>query len=349
MNEKRIGIPQNIAEGLNELTEAQLEVQQGVLGLHRSAIDVVTRDTSVHPRELAVGDALVSSSSVPIDHNGTKFKARAFVSKLADTPFGEESVTSGIRFYSPDGNYRELTTYDSGVMLFGTNTNDAELSADVGFAQTILKKLDTVVTDKEYKITLERSRKRHKRQDAIRTAGKSALALVAASAAAVGLYKIATDRIIPGAPERFDKKHYTIPGGNVFAVGQQGHPAFSSYVHDAKKLGKNKVPRVNHPDKKGYRGGNIHPYDGTMDTSDGLREMIITSSKPGDNCQAITVHSMKLDAKATVWTDFVKPEGKSRANELNVALTDGKLRLCWYGQELSKKDDPRIVFQVKNP
>jgi hypothetical protein len=349
MNEKRFDIPKNIAEGLSELTEAQLEVQQGVLALHRSAIDIVARDTNSAPKELAVGDSLITASTVPIEHNGTKFQARAFASKLARSPFGEESIVSGIRIYSPDAKFKELTTYDSGVLLFGTDTGDEDLSADLSFAQKILKELDTVVTDKQYTATLEKRRKQRRREDAIKKTGKSAIALVAASAAAFGLYKVATDYIIPGAPERFDKKEYAIPGGNILRVGETEHPAFSKYLHDNKSLGRNKVPRINHPDKSGNRGGNVHPYDGTMDTSDGLREMIITSSKPGKNCQAITVHSMDLDARATIWTDFVNTEGKSRANELDASLLDGKLRLCWNGQELSNKDDPRIVFQVKNP
>lgn len=125
-------------------------------------------------------------------------------------------------------------------------------------------------------------------------------------------------------------------GGAVVELGADPtFPEFRAELIGDEKLSQDSVP---------IEGSD---QSGTVGTGDKISQVIIGSSKDGLNCVDVPVSDRtSLDSHVLAWTDFVDPDGKSRANELTVEYDVADIKFCFVGQEVDDQDNPRVLFKL---
>lgn len=191
--------------------------------------------------------------------------------------------------------------------------------------------------DEESAAARQKARRREAVAGVARTAGKIArragavaVAGVAVAAAVYGISKIDI--------KDFDDADLTLEGGTELVLGSTGSPQFSRELYDSDKLDRNDIPNL---------FDNTETGDQQLDMDNLFRDIEITSSKDGQNCESAEVERVPIGTRLVAWTDFTGPDGTSRADELEVMYTTEKVEVCWNGEELNDDDDPRVVVALR--
>ncbi len=142
----------------------------------------------------------------------------------------------------------------------------------------------------------------------------------------------------------FDKDPEVIvpEGGTVLHIGDR--PASPDFV--AEFMSDNTLSRRNIPD--------VHSGSGSVSASPlkpthVLRDVILTSSEEGKNCEHVPLEDVHLDSQLVAWTDFVGSNGEMRNDQLEVQFSLDVARVCFIGEETSDEDDPRVILQLITP
>ena len=293
---------------------------------------------------------------------GVNYTVQLFAKTEQTGPFDERETKAGLRFFTPDakGAHQDLVMYENGKLVIGTDDADEDLPQDVAFVKSVLQefkgKLDQRDMDQERKKGIWADRRRAVIRRALWSTGIAGG--LAATVLGVPWGAIGHDISEAGKSDvtKFDEHRYRLPASPaVGAVGKTITPAFSQELYSNPNLTVTKVPRVSEADDpQDEHGYYDYPLDQELSVPSPLREIIITSSKPGKNCQAARIHNFELGARLLAWTDFVGATGQSRASELKIDVEAKNTKFnmpavvaCWYGQERNKSDDPRIVFKLR--
>lgn len=391
MGDKERQIPANVGMSLTHLHEVQGIVEPRGVGLFQHSLRLFEAEgNNALPKDFE--GVRLTDASTTVDYEGMTYTVRAFAQRGQADVFEKRGIEAGLRLFSPDhkatGLYTDLTFYESGVARVGiTDSEDTEaLDATFAFAKSLMQELEKVIEKtKEEKAEsaqaayeakeeakARRARNRRERFRSFRRAGALGCVALVSTGAAYGLLteqfgdtsqitqKIGEgfDRVanvFRGRANRFDAHNYRLSGGNTGGVNEIVVPAFSQGLYNDTRLSATELPRVNHKvDDDNNLGESTYPYDDDLAIADGLREIIITSSKDGKNCQTAKVDHITIGSRIVAWTDFVGTGNNSRADELTIRLrprtpesTSPIVEACWNGRENNDNDDPRIVFDLR--
>ena len=308
-------------------------------------------------------EAYVSEASAVTENGDKRYLARIFeytpkgmrsIGKPNELPvFGmafDEDESTEISTVNP-----RAVTFSKSVLGFPTVTVDNGLDPrvndpkDVDLVKTALREIEAesrrTVSKRVEDKKLEELAKRNARAARISKVGHLAGKFTKYALKTVAVVSVVGGSIVAGIAIKHIKGEVDfdedptieIPkGGTVVELGADPtSPEFVPELIGNEKLSVDNVP---------YEGGS---QDGTVSTGDKISQVVIGSSKDGLNCVHVPVSDRtSLDSHVLAWTDFVNPDGKSRANELTVEYDVADIKFCFVGQEVNDQDDPRILFTL---
>ena len=253
-----------------------------------------------------------------------------------------------------------LPATDSGA---GAIMNDPEVAAHIfeltpqlvkAAKATQRKELVRLESEKQQRAAAERNEKWQKQLASERRWGRVkrtvavAGVLGMAGASVYGLAQVPWSEITDTDAENFDEHEYAIEDpAQPITLGEQGvHPLFSDelYERESEELGYLDIPTM-----AGGEDSVTETSQLTTDEATSLRQVVITSSKEGKNCEVVALNDrLPLNAELLLWTDFANPDGSPRNEELDVSLSNEALAVCWNGEERNDDDDPRVVFELRD-
>lgn len=240
---------------------------------------------------------------------------------------------------------------------------DVDSPAQVEWTMSVLtrlaEKIEAIDTAEEAALQAEQkhlqqehaTRRQHRRSIMKQVGGmtlKWGGGLLGATAAVTGLvYGIGKIDIEPRQDIDDRLKRTQLAGGTVFTLGStESTPEFSRQAYEDSLLGRNIIPYLDlNSDRTSPKISSSQ--DNSLGLDDTYREIVLTSSKPGKNCEEASVDKVPLDTRLVTWTDFAGPTGQSRADEFKVKYEVGKVKVCWNGEERTIDEDPRVIVALR--
>lgn len=259
-----------------------------------------------------------------------------------------ESTTVSFNFRDADGSKEEehlgVAFLTSNGVLFAPSSpgehTEANHPEDIKLVAKILDKAQKVAAREQAEQWSAKRRRVHQRV--------AAVSIGLAGAATVGAIQLGVGDWFAYDETKFDRHEYTLPveEATILKINEKGSPKFSETLQSNAALGEDKVPQLREsPPLLGD-----YPTDEQLSVDEGLRQITITSSENdgwSSDCRSTELEGVKDSTELFVWTDFVDENGQSRADELEVSLTEDEAKVCWNGEETSDEDDPRVIVDLR--
>lgn len=284
--------------------------------------------------------------------------------RSSDKVFGEADDFISLTTVMPGGSLTDVAELRKGLLRVQVPNEEVQVNLlkDITFTSGLVKDMKKDFTDRLAQEELEQARTRSRRIDFLKTmslrgtVGLAGLAVV--SGLVWGIKAIDWSDTFKSSTDKFDEHRYTLADPKTSGFGEVVSPANSTELRDKKALRASEIPTFA---GDAYDDEDIETTtgDSTLTQSDGLRQIIFNTSNDNTfktkdekkpNCETVDIEEgTSSNAILHSWTDFVGPDGTSRADELTITLEPALIKACWSGVERNDDDDPRIVFDIVTP